>query len=120
MRYGSHLIATGFALVLGLAMPAYAKAEDLKLGANIGNVPWEFQDASGAFVGFEIDSWVRRRYQQRFPADKAMTDLDRWHELETDNPLLFVILSGGYDPNSKNWAFGTVGTILGFWLKASR
>lgn len=33
---------------------------------------------------------------------------------------LFVILSGGYDPNSKNWAFGTVGTILGFWLKASR
>ena len=33
---------------------------------------------------------------------------------------LFVILSGGYDPNSKNWAFGTVGTILGCWLKASR
>jgi len=33
---------------------------------------------------------------------------------------LFVILSAGYDPNSKNWAFGTVGTILGFWLKASR
>jgi len=33
---------------------------------------------------------------------------------------LFVILWGGYDPNSKNWAFGTVGTILGFWLKASR
>jgi tetratricopeptide (TPR) repeat protein/2-polyprenyl-3-methyl-5-hydroxy-6-metoxy-1,4-benzoquinol methylase len=43
-----------------------------------------------SFVGFEIDSWVRRRYQQTFPADKAMTDLDRWHELETDNPLLFV------------------------------
>jgi hypothetical protein len=41
-------------------------------------------------VGFEIDSWVRRRYQQTFPADKAMTDLDRWHRLETDNPLLFV------------------------------
>jgi hypothetical protein len=33
---------------------------------------------------------------------------------------LFVILSGGYDPNSKNWAFGTVGTILGYWLKSSR
>jgi polar amino acid transport system substrate-binding protein len=55
MRYGSHLIATGFALVLGVAMPAFANAENLKLGANIGNVPWEFQDASGAFVGFEID-----------------------------------------------------------------
>ncbi len=28
---------------------------DLTVGANIGNVPWEFQDASGEFVGFEID-----------------------------------------------------------------
>ena len=42
------------------------------------------------FVGFEIDSSARRRYQQKFPADKAMSDLDRWHELETDNPLMFV------------------------------
>ena len=25
------------------------------MGANIGNVPWEFQDASGEFVGFELD-----------------------------------------------------------------
>ena len=28
---------------------------DLVVGANIGNVPWEFQAASGEFVGFEID-----------------------------------------------------------------
>ena len=32
-----------------------AWADTIKLGANIGNVPWEFQDASGKFVGFEID-----------------------------------------------------------------
>tara|TARA_B110000444_G_scaffold239255_1_gene253525 strand:+ start:197 stop:1615 length:1419 start_codon:yes stop_codon:yes gene_type:complete len=25
------------------------------VGANIGNVPWEFQDTTGKFVGFEID-----------------------------------------------------------------
>ncbi len=25
------------------------------IGANIGNVPWEFQDTSGAFIGFEVD-----------------------------------------------------------------
>jgi hypothetical protein len=42
------------------------------------------------FIGFEIDSWARRQYASRFPADKTMTDLDRWHELETDNPLTFV------------------------------
>ena len=30
-------------------------AEDLNVGANIGNVPWEFQNAQGEFVGFEID-----------------------------------------------------------------
>src|SRR2546427_6777852 len=30
---------------------------------------------------------------------------------------LFIILSERYDPNSKHWAFATVGTILGFWLR---
>lgn len=32
-----------------------AAAADWNVGANIGNVPWEFQDASGKFVGFEIE-----------------------------------------------------------------
>ncbi len=32
-----------------------AQAADLTVGANIGNVPWEFQDASGKVVGFEVD-----------------------------------------------------------------
>jgi SAM-dependent methyltransferase len=42
------------------------------------------------FIGFESDAWTRRQYAARFPADKTMTDLDRWHELELDNPLTFV------------------------------
>ena len=33
---------------------------------------------------------------------------------------LFVILSAQYDANSKHWAFATVGTILGYWLKGGR
>jgi len=37
-----------------IAMGA-AHADEMKVGANIGNVPWEFQDASGNMVGFEID-----------------------------------------------------------------
>ncbi|KQY12502.1 ABC transporter substrate-binding protein [Rhizobium sp. Root482] len=32
-----------------------AHAADLNVGANIGNVPWEFQDAEGKIVGFEVD-----------------------------------------------------------------
>jgi polar amino acid transport system substrate-binding protein len=60
MRFGSRwaaqaVLATGMGLVLGLAISASARAAELKLGANIGNVPWEFQDKDGAFVGFEID-----------------------------------------------------------------
>ena len=27
----------------------------LVVGANIGNVPWEFQDTAGELIGFEID-----------------------------------------------------------------
>lgn len=32
-----------------------AQADTLQVGANIGNVPWEFQDETGANVGFEVD-----------------------------------------------------------------
>jgi polar amino acid transport system substrate-binding protein len=32
-----------------------AVAADWVVGANVGNVPWEFQDARGKIVGFEID-----------------------------------------------------------------
>ena len=55
MRTRFPLLATGFAMLIGMASSIAASAADLKVGANIGNVPWEFQDASGANVGFEID-----------------------------------------------------------------
>ncbi len=43
-------------LSFGLAtVPVAAGAADIKVGANIGNVPWEFQDAQGNTVGFEVD-----------------------------------------------------------------
>jgi polar amino acid transport system substrate-binding protein len=32
-----------------------AGAQTIKVGANIGNVPWEFQNEKGEIVGFEID-----------------------------------------------------------------
>lgn len=38
-----------------LALSGTAPAAELTVGANIGNVPWEFQDRSGNYVGFEID-----------------------------------------------------------------
>lgn len=41
--------------VLSAASLGAAGAADLTVGANIGNVPWEFQDASGKTVGFEVD-----------------------------------------------------------------
>jgi hypothetical protein len=30
---------------------------------------------------------------------------------------LYVILSKRYTPTDKHWAYGTVGLIVGFWLK---
>jgi polar amino acid transport system substrate-binding protein len=43
-----------------------ASAADLTVGANIGNVPWEFQDASGKTVGFEVDlvNEIAKRHRQ--------------------------------------------------------
>ena len=46
-------LALAAAMALGTA-PAIAQ-DAIVVGANIGNVPWEFQDQSGDFVGFEID-----------------------------------------------------------------
>jgi polar amino acid transport system substrate-binding protein len=42
-------------LAFSASFSAPAAAADWTVGANIGNVPWEFQDATGKFVGFEID-----------------------------------------------------------------
>jgi len=42
-------------LVLLAATVNDAASAELVVGANIGNVPWEFQNAQGEFVGFEID-----------------------------------------------------------------
>jgi polar amino acid transport system substrate-binding protein len=42
-------------LVLLVATISNAVSAELVVGANIGNVPWEFQNAQGEFVGFEID-----------------------------------------------------------------
>lgn len=46
-------IAALITLAASFAAPAFAA--EWVVGANIGNVPWEFQDAKGNFVGFEID-----------------------------------------------------------------
>ena len=45
----------GVVMLAGVAASSAASAAEMKVGANIGNVPWEFQDAKGQNVGFEID-----------------------------------------------------------------
>jgi len=55
MRTIAGLGAAALAVVLGMSATLMAAAAEFKVGANIGDVPWEFQDASGSPVGFEID-----------------------------------------------------------------
>jgi succinate dehydrogenase hydrophobic anchor subunit len=31
---------------------------------------------------------------------------------------LYIILSHQYEPKDTHWAYGTIGTVLGFWLRA--
>ena len=42
------------------------------------------------FLGFEVDRDTARRYAAHSPADTTMTDLDRWHAFEQDNPHTFA------------------------------
>jgi polar amino acid transport system substrate-binding protein len=62
---GNHLLKNACralaALLIAIALPlatpmgAARAADALIVGANIGNVPWEFAERGGTFVGFEID-----------------------------------------------------------------
>ena len=45
------LLAAGLIATAGGAIAQ----QPMKVGANIGNVPWQFQNEKGEFVGFEID-----------------------------------------------------------------
>ena len=51
------LIVTIIAALFPSALTYGQRSDDqvISVGANIGNVPWEFQDTQGRFVGFEID-----------------------------------------------------------------
>ena len=51
-NFAKSAAAAGFVLAAALGTAA---AADLTVGANIGNVPWEFQDDTGKTVGFEVD-----------------------------------------------------------------
>lgn len=51
----SNLKTTLFAGLLGVVSATTLHAADLTVGANIGNVPWEFQDANGKVTGFEVE-----------------------------------------------------------------
>jgi len=42
------------------------------------------------FLGFEVDFRASQLYASRFPADRAMTDLDQWHAFEQDRPYTFA------------------------------
>lgn len=43
-----------------------------------------------AFLGFKLPPATQALYQQRFPTDPLMRNLDNWHRLEQENPLFFI------------------------------
>ncbi|HIJ38241.1 MAG TPA: tetratricopeptide repeat protein [Rhodospirillaceae bacterium] len=43
-----------------------------------------------AFLGFDIGGQTRQDYRAQFPDDPAMTNLDHWHQFESERPYSFV------------------------------
>jgi SAM-dependent methyltransferase len=50
------------------------------------------QESGLSFLGFALDPAQRLAYATRFPDDKTLTDLDRWHLFETNNPETFTAM----------------------------
>jgi 2-polyprenyl-3-methyl-5-hydroxy-6-metoxy-1,4-benzoquinol methylase len=42
-----------------------------------------------SFLGFNLDAATIERFQARLPGDAALTDLEKWHAFEADNPQTF-------------------------------
>ena len=62
--------------IAGIAMAVFASgasAAEINVGANIGNVPWEFQDAKGEIVGFEVD--LMKEVGKRLGMDVKFTNI---------------------------------------------
>ena len=41
------------------------------------------------FLGFDAESWVTQKFQRQHPSPAALTDLNKWHTFEMDNPQTF-------------------------------
>ena len=65
------LAAAAVTFALGGSVAAWAA--EMKVGANIGNVPWEFQDAKGDTVGFEVD--LAREIGKRLGMDVTFVNI---------------------------------------------
>ena len=42
-----------------------------------------------SFLGFDLDPRLIEQFQKQFPGAAALTELDKWHVFETDNPQTF-------------------------------
>ncbi len=42
------------------------------------------------FLGFEINPQILKEYRQRFPGDRAGTNLSNWHQFEVEHPDTFI------------------------------
>ena len=63
-------------MIAGMAVATFATtamSAEINVGANIGNVPWEFQDAQGNTVGFEVD--LMKEVGKRLGMDVKFTNI---------------------------------------------
>ncbi|HEY6864503.1 MAG TPA: class I SAM-dependent methyltransferase, partial [Burkholderiales bacterium] len=44
------------------------------------------------FLGFDVDSRVKRAYAERFPGDRAAADLENWAAFEAEHPDTFAAM----------------------------
>ena len=54
-------------------------------------------------------------------SSRCRVDMREWVQIIISVVLLiaslFVVLSPKYGPKDKHWAYGTIGTLVGFWLR---
>jgi hypothetical protein len=110
-------LATVLSLSMFVAIPAIKRRRELRKIQSESNLARSKMTAS--------ERWERARSQKlnriAQPPSAQRANLRVWMQVAISLVFLgasiFIILSHSFDASDKHWAYGSAGTILGFWLR---
>ena len=83
------------------------------------DLPWIVIGSGFIFlILVRFERYISPKHLSRYPPNPFVMSIVV--SLAVLGSALYIVLSGGYAEAEQKWAFGAIGTILGYWLKNNR